>query len=90
MRSCTETVVSMTDLQKFIVAYETKWRMRVGTENPYDADPYARVGRNEMADWCKASGVAIDPLLDAGEIQPSLDRMFKRLRREFPGERWKR
>lgn len=80
----------MKDLQNFLIAFETKWRSRVGTTNPYDADPYARVGRNEMADWCKANGVKLDPLMDIAEIQPSLDRMFKRLRREFPDEGWAR
>ena len=80
--------MKLTDIQTFMVAYETKWRSRVDTENPYDANPYTRVGRNEMADWCKSTGVKLDPLLDHKQIKPSLDRLFKRLKREFPGERW--
>ena len=79
---------ALTDIQAFVIAYEVKWRTRVGTINPYDADPYARVGRNEMADWCKECGLAIDPLLDAEKLQPCLNKMFSRLKREFPEERW--
>ena len=77
-----------TDLGKFLIAYETKWRSRVGTTNAYDVDPYARVGRNEMQAWCKANGVNLDLLLDAAAIQPALDRLFRRLKKEFPGEAW--
>jgi len=80
----------VTDTAKLLAEFERRWRERVGTHNPYDADPYARVGRNEMADWCKTNGIAIDPLLDAEKIQPGIDRLFKKLRREFPDERWKR
>lgn len=76
------------DILTFVIAYETKWRSRVGTMNPYDADPYARVGRNEMSDWCKANKIDIDPLLDAAIVQKALNKMFARLRREYPDERW--
>lgn len=77
-----------TDIRKFLIAYETKWRSRVGTTNAYDCDPYARVGRNEMQGWCKDNGLKIDLLLDAAEVQPPLNRLFSRLKREFPDERW--
>lgn len=80
----------MDDMTKFLIAFEAKWRSRVNTLNPYDADPYSRVGRNEMAVWCRENGLAINPLLDAEKIQPGLDKLLKRLKREFPDERWSR
>ena len=78
-----------TDLRKFLIAYETKWRSRIGTTNAYDCDPYARVGQNEMMDWCQANGVRLHPLFDAAEIQPEVRKLWKRLAKEFPDEGWK-
>lgn len=79
----------MEEIQKFLVAFEVKWRSRVNTTNPYDADPYSRVGRNEMADWCRENRLLLNPLLDAALIQPGLNKLFRRLKREFPEENWK-
>ena len=77
-----------TEIRKFLIAYEVKWRSRVGTTNAYDVDPYARVCRGEMSEWCKANGLLLDPLFDSALIQPELRRMWRRLAKEFPNEAW--
>lgn len=74
-----------TDLAAVATYYERLWRERRGSGNVMDVNPWGRVMWSDLT----AHFLTLS-IWDREALQPRLDRIHKRLRREFPDEEWGR
>ena len=71
----------------YVVEFERRFRERTPAQDVLAALPEYRVGRSEMQTWWEAQGyvMTLDTHL---ELHAALKPVFRRLKREFPDERW--
>ena len=80
----------MTEQQKlaYVAEMERRWRERTPSTDILSALPGYRVGRSEMRAWFLETYQQEMDFDDETDVQPLVAKMFARLRRKFPGERW--
>lgn len=78
----------LTDVERIVAEVERRWRARTPAIRIDEVDPATRVSRGEMRLWAKQNSVKYDDL--DPDLALALDKMFRRLRKEFPKERWER
>lgn len=72
----------------YVAEFERRFRERTPARDVMDVLPETRVGRGEMRTWFQdAFGRAVD-IDDTIQLDAPLRKAFKRLRREFPEEKW--
>ena len=76
------------ELAAYVAETETRFRARTPSTDILSALPEHRVGRSEMRAWFVEKFGRDLTLDDATELARPLARLFGRLRREFPDERW--
>lgn len=72
----------------YVAELERRWRARTPAPDIEAVLPATRVGRSEMRAWFVeryGRPITFDEEMD---LHPFVAAMFKRLRREFPTERW--
>jgi hypothetical protein len=76
----------MINIEKYIEEVERRWRSRTPATNVLDIEPESRVNRAEMVLWARQKGYTL-PIRD-DEFDRAVFSLFKRLRKEFPNEKW--
>lgn len=67
---------------------ESEWRRRTPPQSIYDALPESRVTFSDLADWYAKTYHEPLHALARRDLAAVLRPVFKRLRKEFPKERW--
>lgn len=76
------------EIGAYVAEVESRFRARTPSTDILSALPEQRVGRSEMRAWfLERFGRELD-LWDVMELEAPVSRLFRRLRRAFPDERW--
>lgn len=70
-----------------VAEIERRWRDRTPAKSVADASPDDRVNRSEINAFCCERFGCLPPIGD-DDYDLAIFRLFDRLRREFPDERW--
>ena len=65
---------------------ERRWRSRTPAKTASDANASYRVATSEILLWGNQNGIEVDRTDE--DFQEASTRMFFRLRKEFPNEKW--
>lgn len=77
--------------KRFVAEMERRFRSRTPTMDANYANPDTRVGRSEMVSWMKENGIPEMSIVDTVEDEAlvrDIKRFWRRMRKEFPEERW--
>ena len=74
------------EITRLVAHVEQLWRSRTPPTSVHEMLPSYRVGRAEIWAWCNDNGIRYDELDE--ECDVAMTKMFLRLRREFPAEKW--
>lgn len=73
-------------IQAVVDYLERTWRSRTPSTRVDEVNASYRVGRGEMRLWCRQNNIQLDEMDE--DFQVASTRMYFRLYREFPHERW--
>ncbi len=74
------------DIEKILKEVERRWLERTPAKSIDEVDPAYRVSRGEIRLWCSQNNIILDEL-DA-DLELALAKLYKRLKKEYPHERW--
>lgn len=78
--------MTATEIELVVIETERRWRERTPATRVDEVNASYRVARGEMRRWCSEHGIKLDEF--DPNMQDAWNRMYKRLRKEFPSERW--
>ena len=73
---------------KLVEEIERRWRSRTLPKTVIDVEPESRVNRSEMSQFAHQLGIEL-PIND-DEYDIMIFKLYDRLRKEFPKERWEK
>lgn len=74
------------EIARTVAEIDRRFRERTPATRVDEALASYRVGRGEIRRWCSEEGIHLDEFSE--EFQLASLRMYVKLRREFPDERW--